>query len=167
MGQNAPAESEYVFSSSTPTIYVTNPTATGWTNEWNGRPVVRMPLATDSLTLGDVTRTNWPTGGTSSTTNWIAATVIPQTTDTNWITSTTPSPLSIDMTGRTTIAYMATSFPATVTGMVIQAVQYRPNGFSFGVDSNTISGTPPTAITNGWNIITIIAPHGATKAEVR
>jgi hypothetical protein len=40
-GQNAPAPAANVFEYSTPTIYVSNPHATGWGDIWNGRPVVR------------------------------------------------------------------------------------------------------------------------------
>jgi predicted nicotinamide N-methyase len=47
-GQNAPAEAAYVYTD-TPnaTNYVTNPQATGWGTNWNGRPVVRMPVYAD------------------------------------------------------------------------------------------------------------------------
>ena len=52
LGQNAPAEAPYVFDLTTNAIvYVTDPTATGWGAMWNGRPVVRMPLFADTLTL--------------------------------------------------------------------------------------------------------------------
>ena len=46
MGQNAPAEAAYVFDGITPlpTVYVTDPQATGWGATWNGAPVVRLPL---------------------------------------------------------------------------------------------------------------------------
>jgi len=44
LGQNAPTESESVFDNATPTIYVTNPTATGWGATWNERTVVRLSL---------------------------------------------------------------------------------------------------------------------------
>ena len=52
LGQNAPAEASDVFEE-TPnvTVYVTDPTATGYGATWNGRPVVRMPLFGDTLTL--------------------------------------------------------------------------------------------------------------------
>jgi hypothetical protein len=52
LGQNAPAEASNVFEE-TPnvTVYVTDPTATGYGDTWNGRPVVRMPLFADSLTI--------------------------------------------------------------------------------------------------------------------
>ncbi len=52
LGQNAPAEASDVFLE-TPnvTVYVTNPTATGYGDTWNGAPVVRMPLSADKLTL--------------------------------------------------------------------------------------------------------------------
>jgi hypothetical protein len=48
--QNAPAEADDVYTS-TPNVtnYVTSPTATGWTNSWNGRPVVRLPVYADNF----------------------------------------------------------------------------------------------------------------------
>jgi hypothetical protein len=46
-GQNAPAEATDVFSYPNVTNYVTNPTATGWGTNWNGRPVVRLPVYAD------------------------------------------------------------------------------------------------------------------------
>jgi len=50
------------------TNYVTSPTATGWGSTFGGMPVVRMPMtgtiSTTSITLGGVSRTNWPTGMT-------------------------------------------------------------------------------------------------------
>ena len=57
------------------TNYVTNPTATGWTETLGGMPVVRLPLHTDSLTLGGVTHTNWPVADVSglATTQSVAA----------------------------------------------------------------------------------------------
>lgn len=49
-GQNAPAEAADVYLN-TPNVtnYITSPTATGWTNSWNGRPVVRLPVYADNF----------------------------------------------------------------------------------------------------------------------
>ena len=50
--QNAPAEGTYVYTDSpNVTNYVTNPTATGWGETWNGRPVVRLPVYADEVYL--------------------------------------------------------------------------------------------------------------------
>ena len=51
MGQNAPAEAIEVFYGITPppTVYVTDPQATGWGAVWNGAPVVRSPLHADAI----------------------------------------------------------------------------------------------------------------------
>jgi len=51
MGQNAPAEATEVFCGidQPPTVYVTNPQATGWGATWNGAPVVRLPLYADAI----------------------------------------------------------------------------------------------------------------------
>jgi hypothetical protein len=51
-GQNAPAPAANVFEYSTPTIYVSNPHATGWGDTWNGRPVVR------AASMGDIASHN-------------------------------------------------------------------------------------------------------------
>jgi hypothetical protein len=52
-GQNVPSGGLGAYIS-TPNVtnYVTSPTATGWSSTWNGRPVVRMPLYTDAITVG-------------------------------------------------------------------------------------------------------------------
>jgi hypothetical protein len=47
--QNAPAEEPDVYDTPNVTNYVTSPTATGWTNSWNGRPVVRLPVYADNF----------------------------------------------------------------------------------------------------------------------
>jgi hypothetical protein len=50
MGQNAPAEAADVFYGITPpTVYVTDPQATGWGATWNGALVVRPPLYADAV----------------------------------------------------------------------------------------------------------------------
>jgi len=51
-GQNAPALAENVFEYATPTIYVSNPHATGWGDTWHGRPVVR------AASMADIARHN-------------------------------------------------------------------------------------------------------------
>lgn len=73
MGRNAPAEAEGVFADITPppTVYVTDPQATGWGAEWNGAPVVRPPLygsnvTAQAYTLNGDTITEWPSGGETS-----------------------------------------------------------------------------------------------------
>ena len=64
---NAPVEGSEVFynSSTNIIIYVTNPTATGWTNTWNGMPVVRLPLYGNLL--GNATTATTVTGSQSNT----------------------------------------------------------------------------------------------------
>jgi hypothetical protein len=56
--QNAPAESvDVYFDAPNVTNYVTNPQATGWTNSWSGRPVVRLPVYADSFVGGGLALT--------------------------------------------------------------------------------------------------------------
>jgi hypothetical protein len=56
--ENAPAETNDVFTGIPPnqvTIYVANPTATGWGATWNGMPVTRKTVnADDVITIGDI-----------------------------------------------------------------------------------------------------------------
>jgi len=77
MGQNAPAEATGVFYGITPlpTVYVTDPQATGWGDTWNEVPVVRPGLHTDALVLNGTAYTNIPTTDVSglATTNALAA----------------------------------------------------------------------------------------------
>jgi len=50
---DAPAEADDVFGASPQAVvYITNPAATGWGATWNGQPVVRMPIAADTATIG-------------------------------------------------------------------------------------------------------------------
>ncbi|MDD5708770.1 MAG: leucine-rich repeat domain-containing protein, partial [Kiritimatiellae bacterium] len=66
---NAPTVGTNPFFDSIPTIYVTDPTATGYGATLGGRPVVRLPLFTDSMTLGGTSRTNWTTDVDKHNTN--------------------------------------------------------------------------------------------------
>jgi len=50
--QNAPVDYGNAYNgAANVTNYVTNPTATGWGATWNGRPVVRMPIFADAVTI--------------------------------------------------------------------------------------------------------------------
>jgi hypothetical protein len=54
-GRNAPAEaSEVYLDTLNVTNYVTSPVATGWSTNWNGRPVVRMNLYADNFNAAGV-----------------------------------------------------------------------------------------------------------------
>jgi hypothetical protein len=69
-GQNAPAEkADVYFNTPNVTNYVTNPNATGWSTNWNGRPVVRLPLAgnlTGNVTGNATTATSLSAGSDSN-----------------------------------------------------------------------------------------------------
>ena len=70
--QNAPPERTGVYlDSPNVTNYVTNPTATGWTNYWNGRPVVRLPVYGSGANLTGMTAAQ--VGAVSNTPAGIAA----------------------------------------------------------------------------------------------
>jgi len=71
---DAPIEATDVFNGITqpPTVYVTDPQATGWGATWNGAPVVRPPLygsnvTAQAYTLNGDTITEWPSGATNIT----------------------------------------------------------------------------------------------------
>jgi hypothetical protein len=72
--QIAPTEATNVYLlSPSVTNYVTDPTATGWGATWNGRPVVRLPLYTDSLTLAGTNMTTLLAGKVDATPAGISA----------------------------------------------------------------------------------------------
>ena len=80
MGRNAPAEATGVFNYITqpPTVYVTDPQATGWGAEWNGAPVVRPPMSgsnvtAQAFTLNGDTITEWPAGGATNITDGVTS----------------------------------------------------------------------------------------------
>jgi len=60
------------FDSYNVTNYVTSPTATGWGATFGGRPVVRLGLTADTITLGTDTITEWP-GGVSQRWDYVYA----------------------------------------------------------------------------------------------
>jgi hypothetical protein len=102
MGQNAPAGGTGVFAGITPppTVYVTDPQATGWGDTWNGAPVVRPPLygsnvTAQAYTLNGDTITEWPAGGGGETS--IIAPLI--ASGTNITVTSTQSVYSVAVTG--------------------------------------------------------------------
>jgi hypothetical protein len=159
MGQNAPAEATGVFAYITPpTVYVTDPQATGWGDTWNGAPVVRPPLygsnvTAQAFTLGGDTITEWPEGGGS----------VPYT---DWTGTVTP------VGGTATVTYAHGNMPVLVTdapcvltldptgygtaGVSRVSLSYYTgtNSFTFATNVITYSATP-TVDTNGWNTLLI------------
>jgi hypothetical protein len=159
MGQNAPAEATEVFAYITPpTVYVTDPQATGWGAVWNGAPVVRPPLygsnvTAQAFTLGGDTITEWPSGGGS----------VPYT---DWTGTVTPQ------NGTATVAYAHGNMPVLVTdapcvltldptgygtaGVSRVSLSYYTgtNSFTFATNVITYSATP-NVDTNGWNTLLI------------
>jgi hypothetical protein len=162
MGQNAPPEATYVFRFITPppTVYVTNPQATGWGAVWNGAPVVRPPLygsnvTAQAFTLGGDTITEWPVGGGGGSvpyTDW-TGTVTPQngTATVTYahgnmpvLVTDAPCVLTLDPTGYGTAGVCRVSL-SYYTGI---------NSFTFATNVITYSATP-TVDTNGWNTLLI------------
>jgi hypothetical protein len=160
MGQNAPAEATGVFAYITPppTVYVTNPQATGWGAVWNGAPVVRPPLygsnvTAQALTLNGDTITEWPSGGGS----------VPYT---DWTGTVTPQ------NGTATVTYAHGNMPVLVTdapcvltldptgygtaGVSRVSLSYYTGTNSFTFATNIIDyAETPNVDTNGWNTLLI------------
>jgi hypothetical protein len=160
MGQNAPAEAAAVFAGITPppTVYVTDPQATGWGDTWNGAPVVRPNLygsnvTAQAITLGGDTITEWPEGGGS----------VPYT---DWTGTVTPQ------NGTATVAYAHGNMPVLVTdapcvltldptgygtaGVSRVSLSYYTGTNSFTFATNIIDyAATPTVDTNGWNTLLI------------
>jgi len=155
-GQNAPAQAEGVFDYSAPTIYVSNPHATGWGDTWNGRPVVRLPLYGSSVTaqaytLNGDTITEWP-GGSVPYTDW-TGTVTPQNGTATVaiahgnmpvLVTDAPCVLTLDPTGYGTAGVSRVSL-SYYTGT---------NSFTFATNIIDYAATP-TVDTNGWNTLLI------------
>jgi hypothetical protein len=161
MGQNAPAEATEVFYGidPPPTVYVTNPQATGWGDTWNGAQVVRPPLygsnvTAQAFTLGGDTITEWPEGGGGSVpyTDW-TGTVTPQNGTATVaiahgnmpvLVTDAPCVLTLDPTGYGTAGVSRVSL-SYYTGT---------NSFTFATNVITYSATP-NVDTNGWNTLLI------------
>jgi hypothetical protein len=159
MGQNAPAEATDVFAdiSPPPTVYVTDPQATGWGAVWNGAPVVRPPLYGSSVTaqaftLGGDTITEWPAGGSAPYTDW-TGTVTPQngTATVTYahgnmpvLVTDAPCVLTLDPTGYGTAGVSRVSLSYYV----------GTNSFTFATNIINYAETP-TVDTNGWNTLLI------------
>jgi hypothetical protein len=160
MGQNAPAEATDVFYGITPppTVYVTNPQATGWGAVWNGAPVVRPPLfgsnvTAQAYTLNGDTITEWPAGGGSVPYADWTGTVTPQNGTATVaiahgnmpvLVTDAPCVLTLDPTGYGTAGVSRVSL-SYYTGT---------NSFTFATNVITYSATP-NVDTNGWNTLLI------------
>jgi len=177
MGRNAPAEATEVFYGiDPPTVYVTDPQATGWGATWNGAPVVRPPLYADAVyQAGELVAT------TGHVAQAIAAIPEPDLSDrptfaqiaasnalpyTAWTGTVTPQ------NGTATVAYAHGNMPVLVTdapcvltldptgygtaGVSRVSLSYYTgtNSFTFATNVITYSATP-TVDTNGWNTLLI------------
>lgn len=100
-----------------------------------------------------------------SSTNFIEAAQV-TSAPTVTVSSATANNIYINLTNNTILAFNIASFP-TNAGAAWGTIQYRPNSFSFGLDTNTVSGTLSTPITNEFNTIVYNKPFGASKAQVK
>ena len=159
-GQNAPDEGANVYLN-TPNVtnYVTNPTATGWGTEWNGRPVVRLGVTADSITLGGVTNTAWPTAQ-----NAFKPIVISDEVSGIW---------TIDLTLGGTLEYTQTGnitdieFTADQTKVTYTEVILLTSGDSINWESSGASWEPniPTASSGDeWQSVIFRAHRGVIQA---
>jgi hypothetical protein len=177
MGQNAPAEATGVFASITPpTVYVTDPQATGWGDTWNGVTVIRPPLYADAVyqagelvaTTGHVAQAiaaipEPDLSGRPTFAQIAASNALPYTA---WTGTVTPQ------NGTATVAYAHGNMPVLVTdapcvltldptgygtaGVSRVSLSYYTgtNSFTFATNVITYSATP-TVDTNGWNTLLI------------
>jgi hypothetical protein len=156
MGQNAPAEAAGVFAGITPlpTVYVTNPQATGWGAVWNGAPVVRPPLygsnvTAQAFTLGGDTITEWPSGGGETS---IIAPLI--ASGTNITVTSTQSVYSVSVTGAGPVGIDWSGLALDGTGRA--EVTLRLNVTEWGgtnvtfAPSLTFDQTPEILVTGVW-----------------
>ena len=146
-----------------PTIYVDNPTATGWGDTWCGAPVVRLDLHGDKIyQAGELVAT------TGHVAQAIAAIEFPVTSTnyTAWTGTITPA----DGTATVTSAHgnmpvLVTDAPCVLTldptgygtaGVSRVSLSYYTgtNSFTFATNVITYSATP-TVDTNGWNSLLI------------
>jgi hypothetical protein len=117
--QNAPAQATNVYlSSPNATNYVTSPIATGWDTTWNGRPVVRMAVYSDSFVGNGSGLTNITAAqvgaATTSAVSFAAAPACYQITLTNtsalswtntWMPTSKVSRVTLTSTGTTTFVW--------------------------------------------------------------
>jgi hypothetical protein len=178
MGQNAPAEAADVFAdiATPPTVYVTDPQATGWGDTWNGVTVIRPPLYADAI---------YQAGELVATTGYVADAVAaipgPDLSDrptfaqiaasnalpyTAWTGTVTPQ------NGTATVSYAQGNMPVLVTdapcvltldptgygtaGVSRVSLSYYTGTNSFTFATNIIDyAATPTVDTNGWNTLLI------------
>jgi len=138
---NAPTGATNVFISFPPnqvTIYVDNPTATGWGATWNGMPVVQMPVYADSVTIA----------GTN------LQTTLAGKVDTNHTGN-------VSIAGSLTVTnnVLANDFHITSTNFSIPS--YNTNYYTKG-EVDAMVFTPVTSVSPVANVVTII-PTRAKK----
>jgi hypothetical protein len=156
MGQNAPPEATEVFYGITPppTVYVTNPQATGWGAVWNGAPVVRPPLygsnvTAQAFTLAGDTITEWPVGGGETS---IIAPLI--ASGTNVTVTSTQSVYSVAVTGAGPVGIDWSGLALDGTGRAevtlrLNVTEWGGTNVTFS-PSLTFDRTPEILVTGVW-----------------
>lgn len=152
---NAPAEATDVFYDITPppTVYVTDPQATGWGDTWNGAPVVRPPLygsnvTAQAFTLGGDTITEWPSGGETG----IIKPVV--TSATNVVVTSTQSVYSVSVTDAGPVGIDWSGLGLDGTGRAeitlrLNVADWGGTNVSFA-SSMTFDTTPEILVTGVW-----------------
>lgn len=119
MGQNAPADGTNVFYAITPppTVYVTNPQATGWGATWNGAPVVRPPLYADAI---------YQAGELVATTGHVAQAI-----------AGIPAPPLSDVLAAGSVAETPVTIAKNVAGIDFSTLLFE-SGLTVSVNGNTV-----------------------------
>ena len=171
-GQNAPAEAGGVFADITPppTVYVTDPQATGWGAVWNGAPVVRPPLygsnvTAQAFTLGGDTITEWPAGGAGE-----KSIIAPlYESGTNVTVTSTQSVYSVAVTGAGPVGIDWSGLALDGTGRA--EVTLRLNVTEWGGTNVTFSPlltfdrTPEILVTGVWEFAASTVDGVATRVR--
>ena len=160
MGQNAPAEAIDVFGAITPppTVYVTDPQATGWGATWNGAPVVRPPLhgsnvTAQAYTLNGDTITEWPSSGSVPYTAWTGTVTPANGTATVTIAHGNMPVLVVPNSGTTRVT-IATGTYAATSGVSRMSLSIWAGTNTIELVTNEVDyATAPDIPTNGWGTI--------------
>lgn len=147
IAQNAPVQEESVFGECTNVVIVTNPHATGWSDEWNGRPVVRPALHADAVyqdgdlvaTMGDVAQAVAgkvdAQNGTATNLNVVSEwQTLADVTGSVTLTNLAERPIQCAGTGAVTLAFSGLRSPQPVylTLAGFDSVAWPTNAYAVG-----------------------------------
>jgi hypothetical protein len=179
--QNAPTIGNDIFLDAPNVIvYVTNPTATGWGATLGGRPVVRLPVSADAITLGGddlagllgdkadasdlagYATTNQLTAALDTYRAWTAE--ITPASGTATVTRAHGTHPRVTLDGPTVLTFDPSGYSET-SGVhrVALSMWAGTNAVTFASANVTWTGTPSTS-TNDWTSV-LIRKTGASQAR--